>query len=56
MKNIVAAADQIFLFLTAIVLFQLCHVGMHWIFSGMIAVAYFLLLDRRHGALERSVS
>ena len=53
MKNAVAAADRMFLFLTAIVLFQLCHVGMHWAFSGIIAAVYFLLLDRRYGTLER---
>ena len=56
MKNIVAAADRIFLLLTAIALFQLCHAGMHWIFSGTIAVAYFLLLNRRYAALELSIS
>jgi len=52
----IETADRLFLFLTAIALFQLCHIGMHWICSGIIAVAYLLLLDSRYGALERSVS
>lgn len=50
--KIVATADRIFLLLTAIALFQLCHVGMHWFFSGIIAVIYFLLLNGRYAALE----
>jgi hypothetical protein len=56
MKKFDVAADRLFLLLTAIALFQLCHAGMHWILSGTIAVAYYLLLDRRYGALEHSVS
>ena len=50
--KIVTAADRVFLFLTAIALFQLCHLRMHWILSGAIAAAYFLLLNRRYAALE----
>lgn len=51
--KIAEMADRAFLLLTAIALFQLCHVGMHWIISGFIAATYFLLFNRRYAALER---
>lgn len=56
MKNIFAAADRLFLLLTAIALFQFCHVGMHWAVSAAISVSYFILLNGRYGALEEMVS
>lgn len=51
-RRIVSAADRGFFLITAIVLFQLCHVSMNWFFAGLTALAYLALFFGRYSGLD----